>query len=63
MIDVKLTVQAIGNHKALLNQFRQVIEKIDEEVTGAIFSQCVRSSMNSTCARKVVVPKVEELVV
>jgi hypothetical protein len=63
LIDVKLTVQAIDNHKALLNQFRQDVERLDAKGTEATFSQCVRCPLNSTCAKRVVMPKVEELVV
>lgn len=63
LIDVKLTVQAIDNHKALLNKFRQDLGKLDTGSVDVTFSQCVRCPLNSTCTKRVTVPQIEELVV
>ena len=63
LIDVKLTVQAIDNHKALLNQFREDVVKMDKDSVDVCFSQCVRCPLNSTCAKRILVPQIEELVV
>ncbi len=63
LIDVKLTVQAIDEHKALLNQFRQDVANLNTDSVNVTFSQCVRCHLNSTCVKRVNVPQVEELVV
>jgi hypothetical protein len=63
LIDVKLTVSAVDAHKALLNQFRQDVTKLNTESVDTTFSQCVRCPMNMTCAKRVLTPAVEELVV
>ena len=63
LIDIKLTVQAVDNHKALLNQFRQDVVNLNTDKVRVTFSQCVRCPLNSTCVKRVNVPQVEELVV
>jgi hypothetical protein len=63
VVDTKITVQAIDNHKVMLDQFRKDIEKLVAEGTESTFSQCVRCPMNSTFGQRVLVPKAEELVV
>ena len=63
LIDVKLTVNAVDSHKALLNQFRQDVSNLNAESVNTTFSQCVRCPLNTTCVKRVLVPKVEELVV
>jgi hypothetical protein len=63
LIDVKLTVQAIDEHKALLNQFRKDVGKLDNQSVDVTFGQCVRCPLNATCVKRVMIPQVEELVV
>jgi|GEM_PF-4470362 hypothetical protein len=63
VVDTKITVQAIDNHKVMLDQFRKDIEKLDVNGIESSFSQCIRCPMNITCSQRVLAPKVEELVV
>ena len=63
LIDVKLTVAAVDAHKALLNQFRQDVAILDTGTVDSTFSQCVRCPLNTNCAKRVLVPIMEELVV
>jgi hypothetical protein len=63
VIDVKLTVDAIDRHKTLINQFRKDVEKMDLNGTEVSFSQCAKCPLNETCEKRVLVPKVEEMVV
>jgi hypothetical protein len=63
LFDVKLTVSAVDAHKALLNQFRQDVAKLNTESVATTFSQCVRCPLYSTCGIRVNVPKTEEIVV
>ena len=63
LIDVKLTVSAIDDHKLLLEKFREDVTKLDNNNIEISFSQCVRCPLNSSCVKKVLVPQVEELVV
>lgn len=63
VVDTKITVDSIDRHKTLINQFRKDVEGLDVNGTEATFSQCVRCPLNDSCSQRVLVPKVEEMVV
>lgn len=63
IIDVKVTVQGLDSFKVMLQDFQKEIISLNLDSIEGDYNQCVRCQLNTGCVKRVMVPRLEELVV